>query len=186
VTSGATSDLKTATRVARHMVVDCGMSDVIGPGELAARQGRASWAYKFNSSNSHVIWCCYGAGPLEPVAGYKGDILMNVCFIGGLFTVAPSGGGAVAVGEEPSPATRHAVDAEVQAMLKGAYQRVVGWAAWAAALAGCWHTAVVVASAISGHRALRAAGWLLGNVSALRHRLWVFASSLHNSLRWCV
>lgn len=31
VTSGATSDLKTATRMARHMVEDCGMSDKIGP-----------------------------------------------------------------------------------------------------------------------------------------------------------
>jgi len=31
VTSGATSDLKQATRLARHMVADCGMSDLIGP-----------------------------------------------------------------------------------------------------------------------------------------------------------
>jgi len=32
VTSGATSDLRQATRQARHMVVDCGMSERIGPG----------------------------------------------------------------------------------------------------------------------------------------------------------
>lgn len=32
MTSGATSDLRQATRLARHMVVDCGMSDAIGPG----------------------------------------------------------------------------------------------------------------------------------------------------------
>lgn len=63
VTSGATSDLKQATRMARHMVVDCGMSDAIGP---------------------------------------------------------------VAVGEEQSPVTRQAVDAEVQRMLKAAYARVTG------------------------------------------------------------
>jgi len=31
VTSGATSDLKTATRLAKHMVEDCGMNDRIGP-----------------------------------------------------------------------------------------------------------------------------------------------------------
>ncbi|KAI7841845.1 hypothetical protein COHA_004374 [Chlorella ohadii] len=61
VTSGATSDLRQATRLARHMVVDCGMSDAIGP---------------------------------------------------------------VAVGEEQSPSTRQAVDAEVQGMLKAAYNRV--------------------------------------------------------------
>jgi small neutral amino acid transporter SnatA (MarC family) len=33
---------------------------------------------------------------------------------------------AVSVGEEQSPSTRQAVDAEVETMLKGAYQRVVG------------------------------------------------------------
>jgi hypothetical protein len=33
VTSGATSDLRQATRIARHMVAECGMSDRIGPGE---------------------------------------------------------------------------------------------------------------------------------------------------------
>ena len=38
VTSGATSDLRQATRLARHMVVDCGMSDKIGPG------ARRHWA----------------------------------------------------------------------------------------------------------------------------------------------
>jgi ATP-dependent metalloprotease len=31
VTSGATQDLVQATRMARHMVADCGMSDLIGP-----------------------------------------------------------------------------------------------------------------------------------------------------------
>lgn len=31
VTSGATNDLKQATTTARHMVMDCGMSDVLGP-----------------------------------------------------------------------------------------------------------------------------------------------------------
>ena len=31
VTSGAPSDLKTATRMAKHMVEECGMSDIIGP-----------------------------------------------------------------------------------------------------------------------------------------------------------
>lgn len=36
VTSGATSDLKTATRMARHMVQDCGMSERIGPVALSA------------------------------------------------------------------------------------------------------------------------------------------------------
>lgn len=36
---------------------------------------------------------------------------------------------AVAVGEEQSPSTRQAVDTEVAAMLKGAYQRVTRWAA---------------------------------------------------------
>jgi ATP-dependent metalloprotease len=65
VTSGATSDLKQATRMARHMVVDCGMSARIGP---------------------------------------------------------------VAVGgQDQSPATRQAVDDEVQSMLKAAYERVARW-----------------------------------------------------------
>ncbi len=36
---------------------------------------------------------------------------------------------AVAVGEEQSPSTRQAVDAEVQGMLKAAYNRVTRWAA---------------------------------------------------------
>ncbi|KAL4860045.1 ATP-dependent zinc metalloprotease FTSH 11 [Chlorella vulgaris] len=63
VTSGATSDLRQATRMARHMVMECGMNERIGP---------------------------------------------------------------VSVGEEQSPSTRQAVDAEVETMLKGAYQRVVG------------------------------------------------------------
>lgn len=31
VTSGATSDLRSATRLARHMVEDCGMSELVGP-----------------------------------------------------------------------------------------------------------------------------------------------------------
>jgi len=31
VTSGATSDLKHATRQARHMIMECGMSQEIGP-----------------------------------------------------------------------------------------------------------------------------------------------------------
>ena len=67
MTSGATSDLKQATRMARHMVVDCGMSARIGP---------------------------------------------------------------VAVGgQDQSPATRQAVDDEVQSMLKAAYERVARWAA---------------------------------------------------------
>lgn len=35
VTTGATSDLQQATRKARHMVVDCGMSERIGPGAAA-------------------------------------------------------------------------------------------------------------------------------------------------------
>jgi ATP-dependent metalloprotease len=33
VTSGATSDLRQATRMARHMVMECGMNERIGPGE---------------------------------------------------------------------------------------------------------------------------------------------------------
>eukprot|EP00951_Prasinocladus_malaysianus_P029387 scaffold271067_cov28-Prasinocladus_malaysianus.AAC.1 len=31
VTSGATNDLKQATRMAQHMVADCGMSEDVGP-----------------------------------------------------------------------------------------------------------------------------------------------------------
>ena len=31
MTSGATSDLKAATQQARHMVMECGMNDEIGP-----------------------------------------------------------------------------------------------------------------------------------------------------------
>lgn len=31
VTSGARDDLRQATRLARHMVMECGMSDLIGP-----------------------------------------------------------------------------------------------------------------------------------------------------------
>ncbi len=42
MTSGATSDLRQATRLARHMVVDCGMSDAIGPGRLD--RGVQGWA----------------------------------------------------------------------------------------------------------------------------------------------
>lgn len=34
----------------------------------------------------------------------------------------------MAVGEEQSPSTRQAVDAEVQGMLKAAYHRVTRWA----------------------------------------------------------
>lgn len=65
ITSGATSDFKQATRMARHMVEDCGMSDRIGPVALAM-------------------------------------------------------GDPAAQGEE----TRRAVDEEVSALLKSAYQRV--------------------------------------------------------------
>jgi len=39
VTSGATSDLRQATRMARHMVADCGMSDEIGPMHVEALLG---------------------------------------------------------------------------------------------------------------------------------------------------
>ena len=36
VTTGASSDLQQATRVARHMVTECGMSDVVGPVHYAS------------------------------------------------------------------------------------------------------------------------------------------------------
>lgn len=42
VTSGATSDLKSATRMARHMVEDCGMSDKIGPIALSSPEQRGA------------------------------------------------------------------------------------------------------------------------------------------------
>lgn len=42
VTSGATSDLKSATRMARHMVEDCGMSDKIGPIALSSPDQRGA------------------------------------------------------------------------------------------------------------------------------------------------
>ena len=75
MTSGATSDLQQATRMARHMVVDCGMSARIGP---------------------------------------------------------------VAVGQDQSPATRQAVDDEVQAMLKAAYGRVARWVGSTVGTEGSW------------------------------------------------
>ena len=43
VTSGARSDLAQATRVARHMVCDCGMSDAIGPVWVSSRDSTAGW-----------------------------------------------------------------------------------------------------------------------------------------------
>ena len=42
VTTGATSDLRTATRLARHMVEDCGMSERIGPMALLDNEGSIS------------------------------------------------------------------------------------------------------------------------------------------------
>lgn len=42
VTSGATSDLKSATNMARHMVEDCGMSDRIGPIALPSPDKRGA------------------------------------------------------------------------------------------------------------------------------------------------
>jgi ATP-dependent metalloprotease len=42
VTSGATSDLKSATRMARHMVEDCGMSEKIGPVALSPPEKRGN------------------------------------------------------------------------------------------------------------------------------------------------
>lgn len=42
VTSGATSDLRTATRLARHMVEDCGMSERIGPVALLDGEGQSA------------------------------------------------------------------------------------------------------------------------------------------------
>lgn len=88
VTSGATSDLRQATRMARHMVVDCGMSDRIGPGEpplgalgcAGAAQGRAGpegwcgqarwWAVVearvgLAGGRSCAGWP--GAGPIRPL-----------------------------------------------------------------------------------------------------------------------
>ena len=42
VTSGATSDLRSATKMARHMIEDCGMSDKIGPIALASPDKRGA------------------------------------------------------------------------------------------------------------------------------------------------
>lgn len=42
VTTGATSDLQQATRLARHMVVDCGMSHRIGPVAVGQEQSPAT------------------------------------------------------------------------------------------------------------------------------------------------
>jgi ATP-dependent metalloprotease len=41
VTSGATSDLRAATRLARHMVEECGMSAAVGPVAIAPGDGAA-------------------------------------------------------------------------------------------------------------------------------------------------
>ena len=40
VTSGARDDLRQATRLARHMVMECGMSDAVGPVFLDAEADR--------------------------------------------------------------------------------------------------------------------------------------------------
>lgn len=45
VTSGATSDIRTATRVARHMLEDCGMSERLGPVALGADMGMTENSY---------------------------------------------------------------------------------------------------------------------------------------------
>ncbi len=41
VTTGARSDLQHATRRARHLVMECGMSDVVGPVFVESREGRS-------------------------------------------------------------------------------------------------------------------------------------------------
>jgi ATP-dependent metalloprotease len=42
VGAGATSDLKQATNLARHMVCDCGFSEVIGPMHVDERASQAT------------------------------------------------------------------------------------------------------------------------------------------------
>lgn len=118
MTTGATSDLQQATRKARHMVVDCGMSERIGPGGV-------------------------GLCPLLPVPTGPHRLLFTALshlpcpwhvFTTKSHQNRPSPttptchhipGAAVAVGQEQSPATRQVVDSEIQTILKGSYTRVV-------------------------------------------------------------
>lgn len=131
MTTGATSDLRQATRLARHMVVDCGMSEQIGPGAFGwllwvaccCVDGVAAlWCSRCCHECHAVVRCCRGSfAPPCSVSSYGGTLDRPR-------PSPPRRLPAVHVGSEHSHATRQAVDVEIQKILKESYARVSRWA----------------------------------------------------------
>ncbi len=118
VTTGATSDLQQATRKARHMVVDCGMSERIGPGGLELRPllPVPTGLHRLLFTALSHLPCPWHVFTTKSHQNRPSPTTPTCHHIPGA---------AVAVGQEQSPATRQVVDSEIQTILKGSYTRVV-------------------------------------------------------------